>query len=442
MALAQTKTGLIIAALIIGLIIGAAGGYFMAPRVTEKVTETVSTTVTSVKTVTVTTGAATITVTAPAKTVTIAKTVTSTVTVTKTVAASPTPTKPLKAAVVIRKRGDLGFNDMGWLGGQMAVAKLGAKVDYFYYENVPMAQYLKFLEDICQKGYDIIVVVNFMMAEQVATLADKYPKQKFAILDAVVEGKPNVVSVLFKENEGSALVGALAALLTKTDKVGIVLGMDIPPLWKFEIGYKWGVHYIMNMTGKKIKIFWQYTGTFGDPPKGKEAATLMLQQGADVIYHAAGETGLGVLDAVYEWAKKTGKEVYAIGVDAPQEWVHPGYIIASMVKHVEVAVYKTIESVALGTFKGEIWHLGLKEGGVDISKPDDIKKMIDIAVELKLMSKEEADKTYKTIIDMRDKVLKDIWDKIMDLRDKIIKGEIKVPYPTAKTIKHLRERYG
>ncbi|HIQ03699.1 MAG TPA: BMP family ABC transporter substrate-binding protein [Desulfurococcales archaeon] len=431
--IAQARLGLLIAVLIIGLVVGASSGYFLAPKVTEKITETVE--VTRTVTTTVTTGVAT----TPPKVTTVTVTVVKTETV--TVTASPTPVKPVKAAIVIRKRGDLGFNDMGWLGGQMAVAKLGAKVDYFYYEVVPMAQYLKFLDDICRRGYDIIVVVNFMMAEQVAELSKKYPEIKFAILDAIVEDRPNVLSILFKENEGSALIGALAALLTKTNKVGIVLGMDIPPLWKFEIGFKWGVHYVMNMTGKEIKIFWQYVGTFGDPAKGKEAAILMLQQGADVIYHAAGETGLGVLDAVYEYAKKTGKEVYAIGVDAPQEWVHPGYIIASMVKHVEVAVYKAIESVALGTFKGEIWHLGLKEGGVDISLPEDIKKMIDIAVELNLMSKEEADKTYKTILEMREKVLKGIWDKIVELRSKIIKGEIKVPYPTAETIKELREKY-
>ncbi len=361
---------------------------------------------------------------------------------TTTTATQSAQAKKVKAAIVIRKRGDLGFNDMAWLGGEMAKEKLGAQVDYFYYENVPQAQYLKFLEDIVKKKYDIIVVVNFMMAEQVAELADKYPDQKFAIVDAVVEGKPNVMSIIFKENEGSALVGALAALLTKTNTVGIVLGMDIPPLWKFEIGYKWGVHYIMNETGKKIKILWEYVGTFGDPNKGKETATLMLQQGADIIYHAAGETGLGVLDAVYEYAQKTGKTVYAIGVDAPQEWVHPGYIVASMIKHVEVAVYKAINDVATGKFKGGIVALGIKEGGVDISKPEDIKKMIDIAVDLNLMSKDKADQVYKQIMDLRNSIPSDVWNKVMELREKIIKGEVEVPMPTADNIKDLRQQYG
>ncbi len=361
---------------------------------------------------------------------------------TTTTATQTAQAKKVKAAIVIRKRGDLGFNDMAWLGGEMAKEKLGVQVDYFYYENVPQAQYLKFLEDIVKKNYDIIVVVNFMMAEQVAQLADKYPDQRFAIVDAVVEGKPNVMSIIFKENEGSALVGALAALLTKTNTVGIVLGMDIPPLWKFEIGYKWGVHYIMNETGKKIKILWEYVGTFGDPNKGKETATLMLQQGADIIYHAAGETGLGVLDAVYEYAQKTGKTVYAIGVDAPQEWVHPGYIVASMIKHVEVAVYKAINDVVTGKFKGGIVALGIKEGGVDISKPEDIKKMIDIAVDLNLMSKDKADQVYKQIMDLRNSIPSDVWNKVMELREKIIKGEVVVPMPTADNIKDLRQQYG
>ncbi len=354
-----------------------------------------------------------------------------------------TSTHKVKAAVVIRKRGDLGFNDMAWLGGQMAADKLGVTVDYFYYENIPQAQYLKFLEDIVKKGYDIIIVVNFMMADQVAELADKYPNQKFAIIDAVVENKPNVVSIIFKENEGSALVGALAAYITKTNTVGIVLGMDIPPLWKFEIGYKWGVHYVMNQTGKNIKILWEYVGTFGDPNKGKEAAKLMLQQGADVIYHAAGETGLGVLDAVYDWdTKQMGQHALAIGVDAPQEWVHPGYIIASMVKHVDVAVYKAIEMVVENKFKGGLLVLGLKDGGVDISTMDDIKKMIDIAISLNLMDKDKAQQVLQKIEELRNSIPKDIWDKVMELREKIIKGEVEVPMPTKENINDLRQRYG
>ncbi len=360
-----------------------------------------------------------------------------------TTTTTQTPSSQVKVAIVIRKRGDLGFNDMAWLGGEMAKEKLGVKVDYFYYENIPQAQYLKFLEDIVKKGYDLIIVVNFMMADQVSQLADKYPNQKFAIIDAVVKDKPNVLSILFKENEGSALVGALAAYLTKTNTVGIVLGMDIPPLWKFEIGYKWGVHYVMNQTGKKIKILWEYVGTFGDPNKGKEAAKLMLQQGADIIYHAAGETGLGVLDAVYEWdVKKMGQHALAIGVDAPQEWVHPGYIIASMVKHVDVAVYKAIEMVVKHTFKGGIIVLGLKDGGVDISSLDDIKKMINIAISLNLMNKDKAQQVLQKIEELRNSIPKDVWDKIMELREKIINGELKVPMPTKENINTLRKLYG
>jgi basic membrane protein A len=352
------------------------------------------------------------------------------------------PTRSVSAAVVIRKRGDLGFNDLAWIGGELARKNLNASVEYFYYENVPQAQWLSFLENIVKKGFDVIIVVNFMMAEQVAELADKYPEQKFAIIDAVVEGKPNVMSIVFRENEGSALVGALAGYLTNSSTVGIVLGMDIPPLWKFEIGYKFGIHYVMNETGKNIRILWVYLGTFGDPSKGKEAALSMLQEGADIIYHAAGETGLGVFDAVYEYSQKTGRKVYAIGVDTAQEWVRPGYIIASMMKHVDVAVYKAIEDVYSGNFKGGVISLGIKEGGVDISRPEDIKNMIDIAVSLKLMSQEEADKIYSEILQLRNSIPSDVWDKVMQLRNKVINGEISVPIPTSDTITQLREIYG
>ncbi len=438
-AVAVIVTAIIVAAVVAGIT------YAVVPK-GGVTTTTIVKTVTSTTTKTVgAPGAKTVTVTTT-KTVTATVTTSVTPTMTKTVTATattPKVIKKVKAAVIIRKRGDLGFNDMAWLGGQMAAEKLGAKVDYYYYENIPQAQYYKFLEDIVKKGYDIIVVVNFMMADQVAKLSEKYPNQKFAIVDAVVPNRPNVLSIIFKENEGSALVGALAAYLTKTNVVGIVLGMDIPPLWKFEIGFKWGVHYVMNQTGKKIKILWEYVGTFGDPNKGKEAAMLMLQQGADVIYHAAGETGLGVLDAVYEWdIKHMGQHALAIGVDAPQAWVHPGYIIASMVKHVDVAVYKAIEEVATGTFKGGLLVLGLKEGGVDISKPEDIKKMIDIAVSLHLMSKDKAQKVYNEIMKLRNSIPKDIWDKVMKLRQEIIEGKIKVPMPTKQNIKELRKIYG
>ncbi len=443
----STVVAVVVTAIVVAVVV-AGITYVVIPK-GGVTTTTVVRTVTSIVTKTVgAPSAKTVTVT---KTSTVTTTITTSVTptTTKTVTTTtPTTSKPkvvkkVKAAVIIRKRGDLSFNDMAWLGGQMVTEKLGAKVDYYYYENIPQAQYYKFLENIVKKGYDIIVVVNFMMADQVAKLSEKYPNQKFAIIDAVVPNRPNVLSIIFKENEGSALVGALAAYLTKTNVVGIVLGMDIPPLWKFEIGYKWGVHYVMNQTGKKIKILWEYVGTFGDPNKGKEAAMLMLQQGADVIYHAAGETGLGVLDAVYEWdIKHMGQHTLAIGVDAPQAWVHPGYIIASMVKHVDVAVYKAIEEVATGTFKGGLLVLGLKEGGVDISKPEDIKKMIDIAVSLNLMSKDKAQKVYNEIMKLRNSIPKDIWDKVMKLRQEIIEGRVKVPMPTKQNIKELRKVYG
>jgi len=409
------KTASIVLAVVITAIVVASIMYVAVPKGGQMITQTVTVTKTEI--------------------------VTQTITATQVVTTT-TPTQHVKAAIIIRKRGDLGFNDMAWLGGQMAVKNLGAEVEYFYYENVPMAQYLEFLENIVRKGFDIIVVVNFMMAEQVAELADKYPNQKFAILDAIVEGKPNVMSIVFKENEGSALVGALATYLSKSSTVGIVLGMDIPPLWKFEIGYKWGIHYVMNETGRKVKILWEYVGTFGDPNKGKEAATLMLQQGADVVYHAAGETGLGVIDAVYDYSQKTGKKVYAIGVDAPQEWIRSGYVIASMVKHVEVAVYKAIEDVAKGSFKGGVIALGIKEGGVDISKPEDIKIMMDIAVELNLMRQDEANKVYNEVMNLRNSIPNEVWDKVMLLREKIIHGEVSIPIPTADTIAELRQRYG
>ena len=309
----------------------------------------------------------------------------------------------------------------------MAKARLGASVDYFYYENIPQAQYLKFLEDIVKRGYDIVVVVNFMMTEQVAELADKYPNQKFAILDAVVEGKPNVMSIVFRENEGLSPCRGPGSVLNEERYRGHSARHGYTAPMEVRDRLQVGGSLRNERDGRKLKILWEYVGTFGNPNKGKETATLMLQQGADIIYHAAGETGLGVLDAVYEYSQKSGKTMYAIGVDAPQERVHPGFIVASMVKHVEVAVYKAIEDVARGVFKGGLTALGIKEGGVDISKPDDIRKMIDIAVELNLMSKDVASKVFDEIMKLRGLVPKDVWDKVMGLRESIISGKVEVP---------------
>src|ERR1700751_2582995 len=209
-----------------------------------------------------------------------------------------------------------------------------------------------------QRGYDLIIAVGFSQGVAVETVAKEFPAVRFTIIDSVVK-LPNVQSVLFKEQEGSFLVGVLAALASKSGKIGFVGGMDIPLIRRFQCGFEQGVKYpnpnaevIANMTGPT-------PAAWNDPGRGAELAKGQFDRGVDVVYAAAGNTGTGVLQA----AKDRGK--LAIGVDSNQNYLHPGTMLTSMVKRVDVAAYNSFKAMQGGTWKGDVQVLGLKEGGVD-----------------------------------------------------------------------------
>ena len=188
-------------------------------------------------------------------------------------------------------------------------------------------------------------------------MAKEFPSVKFAIIDAVVD-LPNVQSIVFKEHEGSFLVGMAAAMASKTGKVGFVGGMDIPLIRKFALGYEEGAKYV----NPRIEVFQNMTGTtpaaWNDPTRGGELARSQFDRGADVVYAAAGATGLGVLQA----AKDKGQ--LAIGVDSNQNYIHPGTILTSMIKRVDLAVYDAFKTAKDGTWKAGVRVLGVAEGGV------------------------------------------------------------------------------
>ncbi|AMQ17964.1 BMP family lipoprotein [Thermococcus peptonophilus] len=346
-------------------------------------------------------------------------------------------------------RGDLSFNDMAYIGASKAAKDFN--LELVELQSNSEDDYIKNLETLAkQKKYKVIIAVGFMMTDAVKAVADKYPDQKFAIIDGYVPDKPNVMSILFKENEGSALAGALAGLIAANDgknKVGIVLGMEIPVLYKFEAGYrfgvKWAEDYYKQKTGKDVNIdvLYQYTGSFNDAAKGKAAAQAQLQQGAWVIYQVAGGTGLGVFDAVKEVLDSQGKKMgppFAIGVDSAQDWIKPGVIIASMMKRVDVGVYNAVKAAVEGTFKGGIVELGLKDNGVGLSTVDDVMAMFNSLPEetqkkklqeLGFNSKEELQQYLENT---RKQVPDWIWQAVDELKQKIISGEIKVPAPMDK----------
>ncbi len=208
-----------------------------------------------------------------------------------------------------------------------------------------------------ERGYDLIIGVGFAQMPIMVKVAKDYPNLKFAIIDGVIE-YPNVASLIFKEHEGSFLVGYIAGKTTKTDKIGFVGGMDIPLIHKFATGYAEGAKY----ANPKIQVFENFVGindgAWNNPGRGKELAKAQIERGADIIFQAAGNSGLGVFDA----AEETNK--YAIGVDANQNWVKPGFILTSMLKRLDVAVYNTVRDLVEGKFSGGIHLNGLENEGI------------------------------------------------------------------------------
>jgi len=263
-------------------------------------------------------------------------------------------------------RGDKSFNDGAYLGAERAIRELGAHVRFV--EPGEGSDREAGLRVLAAEGMDLVIGVGFIFSDDLTQLAKEYPNTKFAGVDYAVPtdaaGKPlplppNLAALKFREEEGSFLVGALAALVGGSKTLGFVGGMDFPLIHKFEVGYRAGVHAVCP----DCTVIAQYAGVtpeaFRNPGKGQELALSQFQSGVNVIFQASGSTGLGVFEA----ARRRGK--LAIGVDADQYSEAPGFILTSMIKGVDEAVFKTVKQVKDGTFKGGIFQLGLAEKGVD-----------------------------------------------------------------------------
>ncbi|NLH81264.1 MAG: BMP family ABC transporter substrate-binding protein [Phyllobacteriaceae bacterium] len=266
---------------------------------------------------------------------------------------------------------DKSFNEAAYAGAEKFKKETG--VDYRDFEIQNDAQREQALRNFARKGFSPIVAIGFTQATAVEKVAKEFPDLKFAIVDMVVD-LPNVRSIVFKEQEGSWLVGVLAAEASKTHAIGFVGGMDIPLIRKFACGYVGGAKSV----DPKIEIFQNMTGTTGaawnDPVKGGELTKSQIDRGADVIYHAAGGTGLGVLQAAAD-AGKLG-----IGVDSNQNHLHPGKVLTSMVKHVDVAVFDAFQDAKTDKWTSGVRVLGLKENGVGWALDDYNKALITPAM--------------------------------------------------------------
>ncbi|MGL5351231.1 BMP family lipoprotein [Cetobacterium sp.] len=250
--------------------------------------------------------------------------------------------------------GDKSFNDSAYRGLEMAKKDLG--IDFKYVEPKNSLEDEEFLREYAEAGYDFIIGVGFPMRDAIENVARDYPELKFAMIDNTTS-EENVKNLLFRESEGSFLMGALAAMMSKNGAIGFVGGIDIPLINKFKDGYEEGAKYI-NPEIKVLSAYIGGTSAFSDPLKANEMATMQIKQGADVLYHAAGGSGLGVLEA----AKDNG--IYAIGVDSDQDDFVKGTVLTSMMKNVDIAVYNTVQSILNNEFIGGDFYYGLEEGGV------------------------------------------------------------------------------
>ena len=250
---------------------------------------------------------------------------------------------------------DKSFNEAAYNGAERF--KKDSGIDYRDFEIQNDSQREQAIRNFARRGYNPVIVIGFSHGPALEKVAPEFPDTQFAIIDMVVD-QPNVRSVLFKEEEGSYLVGMLAAMTSKTGKIGFVGGMDVPLIRKFACGYVQGARAV----NPDIEVFQNMTGTTGaawnDPVRGGELAKSQFDKGADVVYQAAGGTGLGVLQAAADEGK------YSIGVDSNQNHIHPGSVLTSMLKRVDNAVYDAAEDVQDGTWDTGVEVLGLAQNGV------------------------------------------------------------------------------
>lgn len=282
--------------------------------------------------------------------------------------------------------GDQSFNDAAYKGLKQAQEELDVQIKVV--ESNAMTSYVPNLTSLAEQNYDLVWAIGVLMQDAIDEVADTLPDQNFAIVDAVVD-KDNVLSATFKEEEGSFLAGVVAGMMTKSNKIGFIGGMDIPSIQKFEAGYRAGIKAV----NPDAELVVAYTGVFDDPNRGKEQALAQYGQDVDVIYHASGACGVGVIKAAQEQDK------YAIGVDMPQSHLAPEHVLTSMIKRVDLAVFEGAKALKEGNFAGGTHKIyGLKENGIGLEEE-----------QLKKMTSDE------------------VVNKVTELRQKIIDGQIEVP---------------
>lgn len=287
---------------------------------------------------------------------------------------------------------DQSFNQATWEGLEKAEKELGIK--RLYLESQQDSDYVSNVEQFVDQDVDLIIGVGFQLKGTIEEMAKAYPEQQFAILDETYEAIPeNVTTVTFREQEGAYLAGVLAGKVSESKKVGFIGGIEAAPaIQKYHYGYKAGAESVEGVT-----VLDQYANTFSDAAKGKAIANQMISQGSDIVFSAAGATGVGAIEACKEGKKK------AIGVDIDQNYIAPDTVISSAVKKMNVASFNLAKNLVEGNLKGgENLSYGIKEDGIALSE-----------------------KTSEF-------VSKEVMDEIKVISDKIVNGEIKIPINKAE----------
>ena len=279
-------------------------------------------------------------------------------------------------------KNDRSFNAAAWEGVQRAEHDM--PICLYDVEPGNPTSIEPAMRAFAEKGFDLIVGVGFAQGPILQRVATDYPNIRFAIVDGVIfedDGKTpkqNVASLVFREHEGSYLVGMIAAEKSKTGVLGFLGGMDIPLIHRFQTGYEEGARAV----NPDIRVIANYVGVtdhaWNNPGKGKELAMAQIEKGADVIFTAAGNSGLGAFDAVEQYGinEKGEANKFVIGVDSNQNGVKPGFVLTSMVKRVDNAVYDVVKEVLGGQFKGGFHVFGLDKDGVAYSLDDFNKPLI------------------------------------------------------------------
>ncbi len=301
-------------------------------------------------------------------------------------------------------KNDRSFNAAAWEGVKRAEKELN--ICLYDVEPGNPTSIEPAMRAFAERNFDLIVGIGFAQGPILQRVANDYPNIKFAIVDGVIfeaDGKTpkqNVASLVFREHEGSFLVGMIAASKSRTGVLGFVGGMDIPLIHKFATGYEEGARYV----NPNIRVLTNYVGVtdsaWNNPGKGKELALNQIEKGADVLFTAAGNSGLGAFDAVEQYGKNAQGEAnrFVIGVDSNQNGVKPGFVLTSMVKRVDNAVFDVVKEVLSGNFKGGFHVFGLDKEGVAYALDEFNRPLIP----------------------------QDVIDKAEQAKGKIVSGEIKV----------------